>query len=97
MNSQVLVEKKKLKNPPLDIHFLGDRVLRQPAKRVAKVDQELRQLAREMLQTSISGRSDFQRRVWSSPNPASYRFTLPLHSARNRSFKWSTVCRPSRE
>ncbi len=54
MNSQVLVEKKKLKNPPLDIHFLGDRVLRQPAKRVAKVDQELRQLAREMLQSMYS-------------------------------------------
>ena len=54
MNSQVLVEKKKLKNPPLDIRFLGDRVLRQPAKRVAKVDQELRQLAREMLQSMYS-------------------------------------------
>lgn len=54
MNSQVLVEKKKLKNPPLDIHLLGDRVLRQPAKRVAKIDQELRQLAREMLQSMYS-------------------------------------------
>lgn len=54
MNSQVLVEKKKLKNPPLDIHYLGDRVLRQPAKRVAKVDQELRQLVREMLQSMYS-------------------------------------------
>lgn len=54
MNSQVLVEKKKLKNPPLDIHLLGDRVLRQPAKRVAKVDQELRLLAREMLQSMYS-------------------------------------------
>lgn len=54
MNSQVLVEKKKLKNPPLDIHLLGDRVLRQPAKRVAKVDQELRMLAREMLQSMYS-------------------------------------------
>ena len=54
MTSQVLVEKKKLKNPPLELHYLGDRVLRQPNKRVAKVDQEVRQLAREMLQTMYS-------------------------------------------
>ena len=54
MSSQVLVEKKKLKNPPLDIRFLGDRVLRQAAKRVAKVDPELRQLVREMLQSMYS-------------------------------------------
>lgn len=54
MSAHVAVEKKKLKNPPLDIHYLGDRVLRQPAKRVAKVDQELRQLVREMLQTMYS-------------------------------------------
>ena len=54
MSSEVAVEKKKLKNPPLDIRYLGDRVLRQPAKRVAKVDQELRQLVREMLQSMYS-------------------------------------------
>ena len=54
MTSQVFVEKKKLKNPPLDIRYLGDRVLRQPTKRVAKIDQELRQLVREMLQTMYS-------------------------------------------
>jgi peptide deformylase len=54
MPSEVAVEKKKLTNPPLEIHYLGDRVLRQPAKRVAKVDQEVRQLAREMLQSMYS-------------------------------------------
>ena len=54
MTSQALVEKKKLKTPPLELRYLGDRVLRQPAKRVAKVDQELRQLVREMLQTMYS-------------------------------------------
>jgi peptide deformylase len=54
MAAEVLVEKKKLKNPPLDIHRLGDRVLRQPAKRVAKVDAEIKQLIREMLQTMYS-------------------------------------------
>lgn len=50
----VAVEKKKLKNPPLALHYLGDRVLRQPAKRVTKIDVELRQLVREMLQTMYS-------------------------------------------
>ncbi len=54
MAVQILVEKKKLKNPPLKIHTLGDRVLRQPAKRVSKEDDELRQTAKEMLQTMYS-------------------------------------------
>jgi peptide deformylase len=54
MASEVAVEKKKLAKPPLEIHHLGDRVLRQPAKRVSKVDAEIRQLAREMLQTMYS-------------------------------------------
>lgn len=54
MPSEVAVEKKKLKNPPLDIRYLGDRVLRQPTKRVAKIDSDLRQLVREMLQTMYS-------------------------------------------
>lgn len=52
--SIVAVEKKKLQKPPLDIHYLGDRVLRQPAKRIASVDNEIRQLVREMLQTMYS-------------------------------------------
>ncbi|HBB30681.1 MAG TPA: peptide deformylase [Cyanobacteria bacterium UBA8803] len=54
MTAQVVVEKKKLENPPLKIHYLGDRVLRQPAKRIAKVDQSIRQLAYQMLQTMYS-------------------------------------------
>ena len=54
MPSDIAVEKKKLKNPPLQLHFLGDRVLRQAAKRIAKVDDEIRQLVREMLQTMYS-------------------------------------------
>jgi peptide deformylase len=54
MTAQILVEKKKLANPPLKLHYLGDRVLRQPAKRVTKVDDEIRQLARRMLQTMYS-------------------------------------------
>ena len=52
--TSVLVEKKKLEKPPYEIHYLGDRALRTPAKRVAKVDDEIRQLVREMLQTMYS-------------------------------------------
>jgi peptide deformylase len=51
MTAQILVEKKKLAKAPLELHYLGDRVLRQPAKRISKIDTEIRQLAREMLQT----------------------------------------------
>ena len=54
MATVVAVEKKKLDNPPLDIHYLGDRVLRQPAKRIAKVDDKIRTTVREMLQTMYS-------------------------------------------
>lgn len=54
MTSAITVEKKKLDNPPLALHFLGDRVLRQSSKRIAKVDQSIRQLVREMLQTMYS-------------------------------------------
>lgn len=54
MTAEVLVEKRKLATPPLEIHHLGDRVLRQPAKRVAKVDAEVKQIIREMLQTMYS-------------------------------------------
>lgn len=54
MTAELIVEKKKLENPPLTIHYLGDRVLRQPAKRVAKVDHNIRKLAEQMLQTMYS-------------------------------------------
>ncbi len=54
MASIVAVEKQKLTNPPLELRYLGDRALRQTTKRVAKVDGEIRQLAREMLQTMYS-------------------------------------------
>jgi peptide deformylase len=54
MSAPILVEKKKLAKPPLDIHYLGDRVLRQPAKRIATVDDGIRKLIIEMLQTMYS-------------------------------------------
>ncbi|MGK7877423.1 MAG: peptide deformylase [Xenococcaceae cyanobacterium] len=54
MTSLVAVEKQKLEKPPLEIHYLGDRVLRQPARRIARVDEDVRKLATEMLQTMYS-------------------------------------------
>lgn len=54
MTSVVTVEKTKLENPPLELHYLGDRVLRQGAKRISKVDQTVRELVKEMLQTMYS-------------------------------------------
>jgi peptide deformylase len=50
----IKVPKQKLKNPPLKVHTLGDRVLRQPAKRISKVNDEIRQIIVEMLQTMYS-------------------------------------------
>ncbi len=47
-------DKAKVENPPLDLHYLGDRVLRTPAKRIAKVDASIRKLAEEMLTTMYS-------------------------------------------
>ncbi|MBE9064447.1 peptide deformylase [cf. Phormidesmis sp. LEGE 11477] len=54
MAAVIDVEKKKLKKPPLIVHQMGDRVLRQPAKRIAKIDNALRDLVRKMLQTMYS-------------------------------------------
>jgi peptide deformylase len=48
------VPKQKLKKPPFQVHRLGDKVLRQPAKRVSKVNDETRTLAQQMLQTMYS-------------------------------------------
>ena len=54
MTSVVAIDKQKVENPPLKIHNLGDRVLRQSAKRIAKVDSSIRLLAKQMLQTMYS-------------------------------------------
>jgi peptide deformylase len=54
MSSEVIFDKRKLKKPPLNIHTLGDRVLRQPAKRVSQVNDDIRKLIKEMLQTMYS-------------------------------------------
>lgn len=51
MSATIVVEKQKLKKAPLNVHLLGDRALRQTTKRVSKVDDGVRQLIRQMLQT----------------------------------------------
>jgi peptide deformylase len=54
MDQTLTVSKEKLANPPLNLHFLGDRVLRQNTKRIAKIDENVRDLAKHMLQTMYS-------------------------------------------
>lgn len=55
-NRPVQVPKEPLEQPPLPIHTLGDRELRTPAKRIAKVDESIRDLARDMLRSMYSAR-----------------------------------------
>ena len=47
----IQVPKEALDHPPLAIHTLGDQVLRQSAKRISKVDEAVRELARNMLRS----------------------------------------------
>jgi peptide deformylase len=52
MSSEMIAfDKRKLEKSPYEIHTLGDRVLRQMAKRVAKVDAEIRKIVDDMLKT----------------------------------------------
>ncbi len=45
------IAKEQPGKPSLDIYKLGDDVLRQNSKRITKVDESIRKLAREMLQS----------------------------------------------
>jgi peptide deformylase len=53
-SSTLTVSKTKLKTPPLSVELLGSKVLRQVAKRVTQINQELRALVAEMLRTMYS-------------------------------------------
>ncbi|QEY32981.1 peptide deformylase [Synechococcus sp. RSCCF101] len=55
-NSAVQVSKQPQSDPPLEIHTLGDQVLRTPARRIARVDESVRDLARDMLRSMYSAR-----------------------------------------
>jgi peptide deformylase len=49
LSGRLQVSKEPIENPPYDIHKLGDEVLREPARRIGKVDDAVRKLATDML------------------------------------------------
>ena len=52
----MLVPKTALETPPLEIHTLGAEVLRQPARRIGKVTEQTRELARDMLRSMYTAK-----------------------------------------
>ena len=54
--SSTKVKKEAIENPPLEIFKLGSETLRTEAKRISKVDNKLRDLARDMLQSMYSAK-----------------------------------------
>lgn len=54
--SSVAVPKEPLETAPLQIHTLGDDVLRLDARRIGKVDDTVRDLARDMLRSMYTAR-----------------------------------------
>jgi peptide deformylase len=54
--NSVLVPKVPLEQPPLEIHRLGSRELRVPARRISKVDASIRDLARDMLRSMYTAK-----------------------------------------
>ena len=55
-NTPMVVSKEPLDSPPLEIHKLGNRGLRQQARRISKVDESIRELARDMLRSMYSAK-----------------------------------------
>ena len=54
--STTKVDKEAVDNPPLEIFKLGSETLRTEAKRISKVDNELRNLAKDMLQSMYTAK-----------------------------------------
>jgi len=52
----VHVPKEPVESPPLAIHTLGAKELRTPARRIARVDEAMRDLARDMLRSMYAAR-----------------------------------------
>ena len=50
------VNKEAVDNPPLEIFKLGSKTLRTEAKRISKVDNQIRHLAKDMLQSMYSAK-----------------------------------------
>ena len=55
-SSTVLVPKEALSEAPLPIHTLGARELRTAARRISKVDESVRDLARDMLRSMYTAK-----------------------------------------
>ena len=56
LSGRLQVSKEPVESPPYDIHKLGDAVLRTPARRIGKVDDAVRALARDMLVSMYAAR-----------------------------------------
>ena len=56
LSGRLQVSKDPVDNPPYNIHKLGDAVLRTPARRIGKVDEAVRSLARDMLVSMYAAR-----------------------------------------
>ena len=54
--SSTKVNKEAVDNPPLEIFKLGSATLRKEAKRISKVDTQIRNLAKDMLQSMYSAK-----------------------------------------
>jgi len=54
--SSTKVSKEAVDNPPLEIFKLGSETLRTEAKRISKVDNQIRNLAKDMLQSMYSAK-----------------------------------------
>ena len=54
--NSVLVPKVAVERPPLEIHKLGSKELRAPARRISKVDASIRDLARDMLRSMYTAK-----------------------------------------
>ena len=54
--SSTKVSKEAVDNPPLEIFKLGSETLRTEAKRISKVDNQIRHLAKDMLQSMYSAK-----------------------------------------
>ncbi|PSO48126.1 MAG: peptide deformylase [Cyanobacteria bacterium SW_9_44_58] len=51
MTTSILNKQQQAEQAPLSLHYLGDRTLRQSTKRINKINQSVRDLAKDMLQT----------------------------------------------
>ncbi len=54
--ASIAVSKEPLETPPLEIHTLGDRALRKEARRISKVDDSIRDLAKDMLRSMYTAK-----------------------------------------